>query len=148
MSLKSGGAEWEFETYLVKFRDLFSTTRPKKQWVHLHPLHLLVWRLCLYIMYIRQSILKGVHCLYSSVSHKIQNVLVYDIWQILMCFDRIFINKTPWNCEVCSLNSPTSHHNTIFGLWCGCEEEAQEGRRAFGTKVTFSSALIRSRQGS
>ena len=30
-SLKSGGAEWEFETYLVKFRDLFSTTRLRDQ---------------------------------------------------------------------------------------------------------------------
>ena len=30
-SMKSGGAEWEFETYLVKSRDLFSTTRLRDQ---------------------------------------------------------------------------------------------------------------------
>ena len=29
--LKSGGAEWEFETYLVKIRDLFSNTRLQDQ---------------------------------------------------------------------------------------------------------------------
>ena len=29
--LKSGGAEWEFETYLVKIRDLFSNTRLRDQ---------------------------------------------------------------------------------------------------------------------
>ena len=35
---------------LSKIRDLFSTTRPKKQRVHLHPLHPLVWRLCISIL--------------------------------------------------------------------------------------------------
>ena len=51
--LKSGGAEWEFETYLVKIRDLFSNTRlrdQKKQQVQLNPLNPLVWRLCLLVL--------------------------------------------------------------------------------------------------
>ena len=44
------GCRMRIRDLFIKIRDLFSTTRLKKQRVHLHPLHPLVWRLCVYFM--------------------------------------------------------------------------------------------------